>query len=102
MANPTTDDLSKWYSYRACEIERLSRQVDLSVELVKLATERGVEVSVKSIERLSRQVDLSVELVKLATERGVEVSVKSIVNPAHATTSIRGHYFKALVITSSK
>ncbi|XP_076101260.1 NBAS subunit of NRZ tethering complex-like [Mytilus galloprovincialis] len=43
MANPNTDDLSKWYSFRACEIERLSRQVDLSVELVKLATERGVE-----------------------------------------------------------
>jgi hypothetical protein len=71
MANPTTDDLSKWYSYRSCVIERLSRQVDLSVELVKLATERGVEVS-----------------------------VKFIVNPAHATTSIRGHYFKALVITN--
>ena len=52
MANPTTDDLSKWYSYRSCVIERLSRQVDLSVELVKLATERGVEVSVKSIESI--------------------------------------------------
>ncbi|VDI84096.1 neuroblastoma-amplified sequence, partial [Mytilus galloprovincialis] len=43
MANPNTDDLSKWYGFRACEIERFSRQVDLSVELVKLATERGVE-----------------------------------------------------------
>ena len=37
-------DITKWYKYRAFEIERLSRQADFALELVKLGVERGVQV----------------------------------------------------------
>ncbi|ESP01249.1 hypothetical protein LOTGIDRAFT_212786 [Lottia gigantea] len=35
--------LTQWYQYRACEIERLSRQVDNSVELVKIGVKHGIQ-----------------------------------------------------------
>ncbi|XP_064620288.1 NBAS subunit of NRZ tethering complex-like [Lineus longissimus] len=35
--------LTEWYIHRACEIERLSRLVDYSLELIKFGMERGVE-----------------------------------------------------------
>ncbi|XP_074650577.1 NBAS subunit of NRZ tethering complex-like [Tubulanus polymorphus] len=41
--NLRKSDLTEWYSYRACEIERLSRQVEHSIDLMKLAMERGVQ-----------------------------------------------------------
>ena len=36
--------VTQWYKYRAFEIERLSRQADFALELVKLGVERGVQV----------------------------------------------------------
>ncbi|KAJ8029007.1 Neuroblastoma-amplified sequence [Holothuria leucospilota] len=39
----TKDKLQEWYSYRIREIERNSHQVDNALELVKLATEKGVQ-----------------------------------------------------------
>jgi hypothetical protein len=37
--------VTDWYDYRAYEIEALSRHVDHSLELIRLAIERHVEVS---------------------------------------------------------
>ena len=44
-AELSKDQLVDWYQHRACEIERLSRQVDHALELVNLGMERGVPVS---------------------------------------------------------
>ncbi|XP_053405478.1 NBAS subunit of NRZ tethering complex-like [Mercenaria mercenaria] len=41
--NITGETLTDWYEYRGKEIERLSRQADSALELVKLAVERNVQ-----------------------------------------------------------
>lgn len=38
------ETLTDWYEYRAKEIERLSRQADCALELIKLAMERNIQV----------------------------------------------------------
>ena len=45
-AELSKDQLVDWYQHRACEIERLSRQVDHALELVNLGMERGVPVNI--------------------------------------------------------
>jgi hypothetical protein len=41
--------LTDWYEYRAKEIEKLSRQADCALDLVKLAIERQVQVCNKDL-----------------------------------------------------
>ena len=40
--------VTQWYKYRAFDIEKLSRQADFALELVKLGVERGVQVQYQS------------------------------------------------------
>jgi hypothetical protein len=41
--------LTDWYEYRAKEIEKLSRQADCALDLIKLAIERQVQVCNKDL-----------------------------------------------------
>ena len=45
----THDQLTKWYAYRACEIENLSGQVDSALQLVSYGIKLGVQVIINTI-----------------------------------------------------